>query len=70
MMTPFVTWAGGSGSISGRIGRLLGTRLGGNGEGCDELGAVFAELPEGELVELDFERPNLEGVCGCGCGCE
>ena len=54
MMTPFVTWAGGSGSISGGIGRLLGTGAGGKGEGCDELGAVFAELPEGELVELDF----------------
>lgn len=52
MMTPFVIWAGGSGSISGRIGRLLGT--GGNGEGCDELGAVFSVLPEGELLELDF----------------
>jgi len=67
-MTPFVIWAGGSGSISGKIGRLLGT--GGNGEGCDELGAVISVLPEGEL-ELDFERPNLEGVCGWKCGwCE
>ena len=56
MMTPFVIWAGGSGSISGRIGRLLGTGHGGNGEGCDELGAVFTELPEGELAELDFCR--------------
>ena len=52
MMTPFVIWAGGSGSISGGIGRLL--RTGGNGEGCDELGAVFSVLPEGELLELDF----------------
>jgi hypothetical protein len=48
-MTPFVI-AGGSGSISGGIGRLL--RTGGSGEGCDELGA----LPEGELLELDFCR--------------
>ena len=54
MMTPFVTWAGGSGSISGGIGRLLGTA--GSGEGCDELGAVFSVLPEGELLELDFCR--------------
>lgn len=28
----------------------------GKGEECDELGAVFAALPEGELVELDFCR--------------
>lgn len=54
MMTPFVTWAGGSGSISGGIGRLLGTA--GSGEGCDELGAVFSVLPEGESLELDFCR--------------
>lgn len=54
MMTPFVIRAGGSGSISGGIGRLFGTGPGGNGEGCDELGAVFAVLPEGELVDLDF----------------
>ena len=53
-MTPFVMCAGGSGSISGGIGRLLGTP--GNGEGCDELGAVFAVLPEGELLEPDFCR--------------
>ena len=55
MMTPFVTRAGGSGSISGGIGRLLGT-VGGKGEGWDELGAVFSVLPEGELLELDFCR--------------
>lgn len=54
MITPFVTRAGGSGSISGGIGRLLGTVAGGNGEGCDELGAVFTVLPEGELLELDL----------------
>jgi len=61
---PFAMWAGGRGSISGGTGRLFET--GGNGEGCDELGAVFSVLPEGELLELEFERPSLEGVCGCG----
>ena len=83
-MTPFVIWAGGSGSISGGIGRLLGTGPGGNGDGCDELGAVFAELPEGELAELDFCRRYCQVECSamipkltdrpnlegvCGCGC-
>ena len=54
IMTPFVIWAGGSGSISGGLGRFL--RTGGKGEGWDELGAVFSVLPEGELLELDFCR--------------
>lgn len=52
-ITPFVMCAGGSGSISGGAGRLLKT--GGNGEGCEELGAVFSVLPEGEL-ELELCR--------------
>lgn len=54
MMTPLAIWAGGSGSISGGIGRLFTLFTGGNGEGCDELGAVFIVLPEGELLVLDF----------------
>lgn len=57
-MTPLGIWGGGS-SISGGTGRLLATE--GNGEECEELGAVFSVLPEGEL-ELELERPNLEGV--------
>jgi hypothetical protein len=50
----FAMWAGGRGSISGGTGRLL--EYGGNGEGCDELGAVFSVLPEGELLALEFCR--------------
>lgn len=50
-MTPFAMRAGGRGSISGGAGKLLET--GGNGEGYDELGAEFAVLPEGELLELE-----------------
>ena len=45
-MTLLGIWAGGS-SISGGTGRLLAAE--GNGEGCEELGAVFSVLPEGEL---------------------